>query len=139
MIASRQRIDVSSPVVGLSGGFLYSMFSWSALVAIATIPLMSPLSGFVARLTYSEYQTSSLRHVRKSTSVVRGPYTVETCVECDKALAEARDARIGAMRELLISVKMIKVSFQPNVKSLNPCEPLKRLWPACRSAQRMGR
>ncbi|KAG7528989.1 hypothetical protein FFLO_05847 [Filobasidium floriforme] len=69
-------------MLGLSGGFLYSMFSWSALVAIATIPLMSPLSGFVARLTY----------------------------KCDKALAEARDARIGAMRELLISVKVIKLN-----------------------------
>jgi hypothetical protein len=61
LIASRQRVDFSSPVVGLSGGFLYSMFSWSALVAIATVPLMSPLSGFVARLTYSEFRTSSLR------------------------------------------------------------------------------
>lgn len=35
----------------------------------------------------------------------------DICAECDKALAKARDARIGAMRELLISVKVIKVSF----------------------------
>jgi hypothetical protein len=105
-----RRADVSSSVVGLSGGFLYSMFSWSAVVAIATIPLMSPLSGFVTRLTYSEYRSSSPRVVRKSLPSLEALIPSETCVECDKALAKARDARIGAMRELLISVKVIKVS-----------------------------
>jgi hypothetical protein len=40
-------------------------------------------------------------------------------LECDKDLAKARDARIGAMREMLISIKVIKVRLhQPPLTSI---------------------
>ena len=91
----------SRDIVVLSGGFLYSMFSWSALVAIATIPLMTPFTAYVARITYRECKQFA-SHMGRCLIWKRS-------LGCDKDLAKARDARIGAMREVLMAVKVVKV------------------------------
>jgi hypothetical protein len=85
----------------LSGGFLYSMFSWSALIAIATIPLMTPFTAYVARITYRKHKNMAWQSPRVQIWILH--------IGCDKDLAKARDARIGAMREVLMAVKVVKV------------------------------
>ncbi|RXK39909.1 hypothetical protein M231_02843 [Tremella mesenterica] len=69
--------------------FLYSMLGISALVGIACIPIFAPLPYFVGKLIY----------------------------RCDRAWAKARDARTNAVKELLMSVKVVKLNaFEPFYK-----------------------
>ncbi|EIW65942.1 hypothetical protein TREMEDRAFT_35671 [Tremella mesenterica DSM 1558] len=69
--------------------FLYSMLGISALVGIACIPIFAPLPYFVGKLIY----------------------------RCDRAWAKARDARTNAVKEFLMSVKVVKLNaFEPFYK-----------------------
>ncbi|OCF43038.1 hypothetical protein I317_03131 [Kwoniella heveanensis CBS 569] len=66
----------------IATGMLYSMLGVSAFVGIACIPLMMPLSYINSKLIY----------------------------RCDKEWARARDARTGALKELLLGIKVIKLN-----------------------------
>jgi hypothetical protein len=91
--------------VAIGVTFLYDMFGWAAFAGIAVVPLASPFSYLVTWVTYrkaskefpSKIQTSKLTHIC-------GP------PGCDRELAKARDQRISAVNEFLLSVKVIKVT-----------------------------
>ncbi|WVQ99735.1 hypothetical protein IAU59_006877 [Kwoniella sp. CBS 9459] len=66
----------------IATAMLYSMLGVSAFVGIACIPLTMPLSYINSKLIY----------------------------QCDKEWARARDARTGALKELLLGIKVIKLN-----------------------------
>ncbi|WVF71138.1 hypothetical protein IAT40_005935 [Kwoniella sp. CBS 6097] len=66
----------------IATGMLYSMLGVSAFVGIVCIPLTMPLSYINSKLIY----------------------------RCDKEWARARDARTGALKELLLGIKVIKLN-----------------------------
>ncbi len=72
--------------------FLYSLLGYSAFVGIAVIPAAAPFSYFIAKYIYS----------------------------CDRELAAVRDRRIGAIKEFLLGIKVIKV----RIGALYRCRPL---------------
>lgn len=76
--------SISNGVIRLVLGFafLWQMLGVSALVGIMCIPLFAPVSTWVAKKIYI----------------------------CDKSWARARDARIGAIKEFLMGVKVVKLN-----------------------------
>ena len=76
--------QLTSCSVTIGIGFLYSMLGISAIIGIACIPIAAPMSAYVARNIY----------------------------RCDKAWAASRDARIAAIKEFLLGIKVIKVRIR---------------------------
>lgn len=76
--------SISNGLIRLVLGFvfLWQMLGRSALVGILCIPLFAPVSAWVAKKIYI----------------------------CDKSWARARDARIGAIKEFLMGIKVIKLN-----------------------------
>ena len=77
---------ISNAMISLCLGtyLLYGMFGVSAFIGIAVVPLSTPLSFYVSRTTY----------------------------RCDRAWAQARDARTSAVKEFLLGYKVIKVGLR---------------------------
>ncbi|ORX35588.1 hypothetical protein BD324DRAFT_682363 [Kockovaella imperatae] len=98
---------VSNATISLVFGVyvLYGMLGVSSLVGIAVVPLSSPLSFYVSR----------------------------ACYRTDKAWAQARDARISAIREYLNGVRVIKLNgfesyFQRRIEALRATETTAQRW-----------
>lgn len=86
-------------VVVLIGTYmLWQLFGISSFVGIGFIPLMSPFGYYIAKNIY-----------RKSYLGSRLTVSVADRTECDKSWARTRDARIGGIKEMLMSMKVIKV------------------------------
>lgn len=83
----------TSLIVLIGGFFLWNMLGISALAGILLIPAMAPLTAWNARKIYGR----------------SSPINAEA--ECDKVWARCRDARTSATKELITSIKPIKVSL----------------------------
>lgn len=76
--------NISNGLIRLVIGFafMWKMLGPSALVGILCVPLFAPLSAWIAKKIYI----------------------------CDRSYARARDARIGAIKEFLMGIKVIKLN-----------------------------
>jgi hypothetical protein len=89
-------------VIGL--WLLYSMLGVSAVVGLGTIPVLALLSANLSKAMYRKYSHLSMVNV--------------LIVGCDKAWARATDDRIGAIKEFLLGIKVVKVGNNPRVALL---------------------
>jgi hypothetical protein len=80
--------------------FLYMMFGWAAFAGMAVIPLAAPFSYWISAYRYRRWY-----HLR----CIKYPTHWSCCLGVDRDLSRAQDARVSAINEFLLSVKVIKV------------------------------
>ena len=83
--------NITNAIIALVVGiyFMYQMFGISAIIGVACIPLSTPLSFWVSQHSF----------------------------RADRSWARARDARTSAIKEFLLSYKVIKLNaFEPHFR-----------------------